>query len=165
MSGTAKFSMDRKYRWELHRRWDMDESGLIILWIMLNPSTADEHVNDRTISRCIDFSKRWGYSGLMIGNLYGLRTPKPTELFKHPDPLGKDNDFYLGYMIASANAILVAWGSDAELERARTVHDMIRQRSKLQPMCLAMNEDGMPRHPLYVRAETEPVTWNPPGGL
>lgn len=47
---------------------------------MLNPSTADENVDDPTIRRCINFAKDWGYGGMYVGNLFAFRTAYPKEL-------------------------------------------------------------------------------------
>ena len=67
MKRDASFSEDRKYRYVLDREWD--ESGKLVTFIMLNPSNADEVVDDRTIKRCITFAKEWGYGRLRVVNL------------------------------------------------------------------------------------------------
>ncbi|MCA9851707.1 MAG: DUF1643 domain-containing protein, partial [Dehalococcoidia bacterium] len=54
MKRSASFSRDRRYRYELGRRWGL---GPAVTWVMLNPSTADATVDDPTIRRCIDFSR------------------------------------------------------------------------------------------------------------
>ena len=53
----------------------------LILFIGLNPSTADETKNDPTIRRCINFAKDWGYGGVMIANLFAFRSTSP-EIMK-----------------------------------------------------------------------------------
>ena len=65
--------MAERYRYTLRRSWPSGD-GRRICWIMLNPSTADEPINDRTITRCIGFTSRWGHSGLVVINLYALRS-------------------------------------------------------------------------------------------
>ena len=54
---------------------------------MLNPSTADEKTDDLTTIRCIKFAKKWGYGGIMIGNLYPFRAKRPKDLRKWEDSL------------------------------------------------------------------------------
>ena len=52
------------YRYALWRRW---EPGPQVLFIMLNPSTADELTDDPTIRRCIGFARSWGFGSLAVG--------------------------------------------------------------------------------------------------
>ena len=47
----AHFSKNRIYRYALWRTWD--ESKPKVLFVGLNPSTADEIQDDPTIRRCI----------------------------------------------------------------------------------------------------------------
>ena len=65
---SATFSECRKYRYSLWRVWD--ESLPFVLFIGLNPSTADEIEDDPTIRRCINFTKEWGYGGMCMGMKY-----------------------------------------------------------------------------------------------
>ena len=51
----AKISSDGKYRYSLVREWDKEKPK--VLFIGLNPSTADEKTDDPTIRRCIGFAK------------------------------------------------------------------------------------------------------------
>ena len=82
----ATWSEDRKYRYSLIRR-----SGFVgdsmVLFIMLNPSTADEDNNDPTIRRCVGFANRWGYDWLYICNLSPLRSTDPKGMIAAgPEP-------------------------------------------------------------------------------
>lgn len=61
MKTDAKISECEKYRYSLRRIWDENKSR--VAFIALNPSTADEVNNDKTIERCIDFAKSWGQVG------------------------------------------------------------------------------------------------------
>jgi hypothetical protein len=70
MKRQSVFSLDRAYRYTLWREWSIQELTLTIehdvdprpmdyvQFIGLNPSTADEVVNDNTLRRCIDFAMR-----------------------------------------------------------------------------------------------------------
>jgi len=80
MKSHATFSPCRKYRYSLFRIWDEDKS--LVLFIGLNPSTADEKEDDPTIRRCINFAKQWGwgYGGLIMGNLFSFRATQPSDL-------------------------------------------------------------------------------------
>jgi len=93
MKTDAKFSTCRKYRYALWRIWDDSKPYAMI--VGLNPSTADETKNDPTISRCINFSKDWGYGGLCMANLFAFRATKPSVLMSSNDPVGSANDDWL----------------------------------------------------------------------
>ena len=105
-----------KYRYELHREWD--KSKRKVLFIMLNPSTADGLNNDLTTVRCINFAKKWGYGGIMIGNIYPFRAKRPKDLRKwlsegHDYDFwksGDDNRNHVGDMAEQADMIVCAWG-------------------------------------------------------
>ena len=68
MEKRAIISECNRYRYQLHRTWDKEKDK--VLFIMLNPSTADSDNDDLTTIRCINYAKKWGYGGLMIGNIY-----------------------------------------------------------------------------------------------
>ena len=96
----AVFSDCRKFRYALWRMWDGDKP--LVMIIGLNPSTADEKVNDPTISRCISFARSWGYGGVCVTNLFGFRATSPTHLKAHHDPIGKENDAWVHEMAKEA---------------------------------------------------------------
>ena len=89
----AVFSPCRTYRYALSRVWAADKP--YALFIGLNPSTADETLDDPTIRRCIDFAKRWGYGGLVMANLFAYRATNPSEMKAATDPVGVANDEWL----------------------------------------------------------------------
>ena len=105
-----------KYRYELHRRWDRSKGK--VLFIMLNPSTADGLNNDLTTIRCINFAKKWGYGGIMIGNIYPFRAKRPKDLRKWLDEAKLTADFNAAHenikhvegMAKQADMIVCAWG-------------------------------------------------------
>ena len=92
----ALFSPDRVYRYRLWRRWKPEEPALV--YVMLNPSTADEIDSDATVTRCIERARRMGYGGIEVVNLFALRSTDPTALYRHEAPVGPENDQHiLGY--------------------------------------------------------------------
>lgn len=153
----AVFSPDRTYRYELARRWSL---GPLILWLMLNPSTADAMSDDPTCRRLRAFTRRFAPSagGFHVVNLYALRATDPTELWRHPDPVGPAGDDAL-HAAAGATAmdglpVIVAWGMHgARNDRgARVAADLAAARVRM--LCLGTTQNGQPRHPLYVRGDT-----------
>ena len=83
---SAVISECRLYRYRLDRVWDTGEAQ--VLFVMLNPSTADATVDDRTICRCMEFARAWGYGGLVVGNLFAYRATNPQQLKNVDDPVG-----------------------------------------------------------------------------
>lgn len=64
MKKDAVLSEDRKYRYLLSRNWD--DTKPTVLFIGLNPSTADEKEDDPTINKCISYAKSWGNPGRLL---------------------------------------------------------------------------------------------------
>jgi hypothetical protein len=116
MKKGAVISECEKYRYALWRVWRKDK--LKVMFVMLNPSTADSNKDDPTIRRCIDFAKSWGYGGIVIGNLFGLRATDPKELLNTDDPKGLHNDYWLRMLPELADQIICAWGNDGNLNNA-----------------------------------------------
>jgi len=111
----AVISNCSKYRYELHREWDKDKEK--VLFIMLNPSTADGWENDLTTIRCMNFAGKWGYGGLMIGNIYPFRAKRPKDLRKWTNNCGREeykalfeNMDHVRTMADEADIIVCAWG-------------------------------------------------------
>ncbi len=155
--GGAMFSPCRNYRYTLTRTWS-DAPPLVV--IGLNPSTADERINDPTITRCIDFAKRWSHGGLVMLNLFAYRSTDPKILYKVEDAVGEMNDATL-MDHHEHPLILAAWGAEKiARERARRVVTAFHVfGAKLH--CLKLTKDGSPWHPLYVAADTKPVEYAP----
>jgi hypothetical protein len=86
---SAYFSPDRKYRYWLLRVWD--DSKPILCVIGVNPSTADETLDDPTIRRVIGFAKRLGYGGALMLNVGAYRSTDPRKWLKALDPFGPEN--------------------------------------------------------------------------
>lgn len=160
----ANISDCGKYRYELGRRWSMSPNPSLCMWVMLNPSTADANIDDPTIGRCIEFSKAWGFDGLLVGNVYSYRTAYPQELWKARkegvDIFGQERAAHLNFMAARASRIVCAWGSKADHNDAKDVFLSLRDVN-FGAMCyLVRNKDGQPKHPLYIKGDTVPTFYS-----
>lgn len=126
------------------------------MFIGLNPSTADERVDDPTLRRTMDFARRWGYGGVGNGNLFAFRATDPKDMMAADDPVGPENDAWLDRLAAEAGLVVAAWGNGGGfLGRSQAI------RSRLENLhCLKVNASGEPAHPLYQRADTRPVPWS-----
>jgi hypothetical protein len=142
-----------EYRYLLWRTWG--EAAPRLLWVLLNPSTADERADDPTLRRCTAFSRAWGYGGVEIANLFAFRTPHPQQLRQPSDPVGSENDRYLVAGATRAGGIVAAWGADGGYQGRDQVVLALLARHASQPlMCLGTTRNGSPRHPLYIAGST-----------
>ena len=157
METNAVISDCGKYRYELHRTWDKKKKK--VLFIMLNPSTADIHNNDLTTIRCVNFAKKWGYGGLMIGNIYPFRAKRPKDLRKWLNdptiPLDRGyrtNRVHVEEMAEQANRIICAWGGNHP-GTPRWINDL--GNLHILELC---NDGKTPKHPLgNLSKDLEPV--------
>lgn len=153
----AAFSPCRTWRYALWRFWDDRKPR--VAFIGLNPSTADESKDDPTIRRCITFSKKWGFGGMYMLNLYAFRATKPIDMVQSADPVGPENQELLGAYAAGSELVIAAWGSIEVRYRPR-LEWQTRIKATLASIakpvyCLGRTQDGSPRHPLYVRGDTQ----------
>ena len=155
MNGATFSGDDRRFRYALWRRWKHCPKNLdALLFIGLNPSTANATKDDPTIRRCVGFSQRWGYERLTVANLFALRATDPTELLKADDPVGSDNDWWLGHLVAEVHdRVVAAWGGTCDNDRARDVTELLA--GHIDVHCLGTTKSGQPRHPLYLASSTE----------
>lgn len=152
----AAFDVDGVYRYRLWRTWDASKPR--IAWVGLNPSVGDGKSDDPTIKRIASFSDAWGFGELTIANLFAVVTPHPDELGRVSDPVGPENDRHIGEVAASADRIVVAWGSNARAaQRAKLVTERLRTLGPLY--CLRLTKSGAPEHPLYIPKYTTPVSY------
>jgi len=148
---TATFNVARTHRYELTRVWDRDRAPAVFL--MLNPSTATAFAPDPTITRCLGFARRENAGGLVVVNLFALRSTDPSVLDGHPNPVGRSNDRFILESVQDAAVVIAGWGVPGQLAgRDREVAALLAERG-IELKCLGRNKDGSPKHPLYVRAD------------
>ncbi|MGE3960251.1 MAG: DUF1643 domain-containing protein [Dehalococcoidia bacterium] len=152
MRRTASFSRDRRFRYELGRRWG---DGPLLTWVMLNPSAADAYVDDPTIRRCIGFSRNWGFGGMRVVNLAAFRAAHPAALAGEGDLLGPDGARRLRRALIEAETVIAAWGNVPSSLVGRAEESV--RRLPPDAWCLGLTAQGQPRHPLYVRGDVTPV--------
>ncbi len=151
MKNTAILSTCRKYRYALWRTWD--ESKPYVMFVGLNPSTADETTDDPTLKRCINYARAWGYGGVCMANLFAFRATDPLYMKASQDPVGIDNNKWLKKLAEDAGLVVAAWGNDGSfLSRSARVKELIPNMH-----CLKLNKSGEPAHPLYQPARLQPV--------
>lgn len=130
------------------------------LFVMLNPSDADEYNDDPTIRRCRWFAQREGAPYFDVGNLYGYRATDPRELLVAEDPVGPDNDAVLLDAMRRRARIVVAWGANPAAARRLDAFRRLHVEAGRPPLwCLGRTKGGAPRHPLFVRSDERLVPW------
>lgn len=162
----ACFDQNRMYRYQLWRTWD--SSGPRVLFVMLNPSSADESDNDPTIRRCIAFAKSWGFGGIEVCNIFAYRSRSPVALLTASDPVGNFNDYHIDVACKISTKVVVAWGAHAVL-RKQDNRKFFEKREKEvnriislygEAYCLKETLDRYPSHPLYLRGSLKPKTFH-----
>ena len=152
MNSTATLSPCRTYRYSLTREWG---SGLAVLFVGLNPSTADETLDDPTIRRCISFARDWGYARLHMANLFAFRATAPRDMKNASDPVGPENDRHLLALANDSALTVAAWGVHGTFGgRHNAVRGMLPRLHYLR-----LTKDGHPGHPLYLPRTLKPVAW------
>ena len=156
----ANISDCGKYRYELHREWDKDKKKVLL--IMLNPSTADHVEDDLTTRRCIKYAERWGYGGIMIGNIYPFRDKRPKDLRKwlkaydgeRPEAC-EHNISHIGAMASEADLIVCAWGCNFP-----GIPNWVKEIKDIH--YLELCDDGItPKHPLgNLSKDLKPIAYN-----
>lgn len=152
MDRGAYISACGRYRYSLWRQW---AQGPQVMFVGLNPSTADATLDDPTIRRCIGFARAWGYTGLVMTNLFAWRDTDPRNMLAADDPVGPDNDRVLRVAHDKAALTVAAWGAHGT-HGGR--HNVVRA---LLPHLhyLRLTKDGHPGHPLYLPSSLRPVEW------
>lgn len=165
----ALLSEDGVYRYWLSRTWS---PAPVVLWIMLNPSTATAHEDDNTIRKCQKFARSWGYGGIYVANIFALRSRDPRALLEHPDPIGPENDRRLlelanvqgslpGLNSGQTFPIIAAWGAHGLIGgRGPEVRRMFQEAGR-KLYYLRLTKSGHPWHPLYLPDSSTPVEWTP----
>lgn len=154
----AVLSEDRVYRYVLYRSLDGEawnhshQDRCTVCFVMLNPSTADEHKNDPTIEKLIKYARRWGYQRLAVVNLFAYRetdSKKLRSLARQRDLVGPENNHYLRRVTDEAHLTVCAWGTEGDInDRGDEVKALLGVTAN-SLKCFKLTADGHPTHPLY----------------
>jgi len=138
----ALFSEDRVYRYLLRRKTGVQRTTC--LFIMLNPSIADETKNDPTVTRCINYTRHWGFGWLEVCNIFAYRATDPRELYLEAFKRGPDNDKHIKAAVRRADRVVCAWGNHGALQgRGIEVRKMIMDAGKF-PLAFKITQKGQP---------------------
>ena len=147
---TAYISSCEKYRYRLSRGWvNMLNNPGAVLFIGLNPSTADAFSDDPTIRRCTNFTDFLGYRRFYMVNLFAFRATDPAAMKQATDPVGPRNDEFILSMAAQSKIIIACWGNHGKyMDRDKAVLELLKD---YDIHALKINKEGSPARPLYLK--------------
>ncbi len=153
------------YRWTLTRtdpfvhpnpdRWHT------AIFVLNNPSVADENIDDPTARRGWDFTQRWGYNRMVFLNTNPYRCPDPSQA-KPPSGWAMDiNDKHLndlaGLSGGGRRIVIAAWGDQAH--RGLATHTMSQLSCRVYHLG-TRTKAGNPRHILYLPSKLQPAVYS-----
>jgi hypothetical protein len=157
--GGATFSDCGQFRPLLWRDWSDALNAAYVLWIGMNPSTADGDADDPTVRRECDFTAAWGYSVYRKCNVMDFRATQPKALLQPGIiPRSEINLSVIVEQARSAHLVILAFGS-LHKKLSHYGADVVAalEAENIQPMCLGITANGSPKHPLYLRKDSERV--------
>jgi len=174
MTKGATLSKCLTFRWTLTRDWGQSKRAC---WVMLNPSDADDELDDPTIRRVIHFSNEWRYRGVTVVNLYPYRSPDPEKckewattrdrkLTRVVEDAMRRNAAIVAEHCRAASMVVAAWGNNPwDLGLLESVVGvMLAGRACPEIYCLGTTGRGAPKHPMArgkhrVPDNQQPVLW------
>lgn len=152
----AGISTGGVYRWWLWRMWS---TRPLVIWIMMNPSTADHRKNDPTIFKIMRYSSRWGYGAALILNIYAFRSSKPENLPQVlSEAIGRSNDWWIRtlfrFAVRKGVPVICAWGVKHQ-NRGVQVRRLAADAG-LHLSCLEVALNGEPKHPRFLSESLNP---------
>ncbi len=161
----ATISECEVYRY-LPGRWVGEGRLGLVLFLLLNPSTADAIKPDATLRRGMGYARSWGYSMLEFVNLFAFRTAYPRDLkaaYKAGrDVIGPENDRHIFEAARRADLVIAAWGAHPmALHRYRAACQLVTDAGK-DLHCIDTTDGGQPNHPLMLKAALTPRPWKIP---
>lgn len=157
--GDAVFSTCGRYRMLLTRTWAEAERPGSVLWIGMNPSTAEADVDDPTVFKECKFTRRWGYGRYVKANVMDYRATHPKMLLADDVvPCSPANLPAIVDAARAADVVVLAYG--ALHKKLARYGEAVRQALRAEGIrlhVLALTKDGHPRHPLYLRDDCELV--------
>lgn len=124
------------------------------MFVMHNPSVANERIDDPTTLKVMKYAKSWGFGGVLIGNLATFVTSSPDELLAVQRPIAPYNDSHLCFMALHARLVVLAYGQPSKhplvKDEGERVTKMLAENSVTPLTALKRAKDGSPYHPLYL---------------
>ncbi len=154
------------YRYRLERAVAME--GPVYAFFGINPSTADASIDDATVRKWIGFTKTWGGSRFIVGNVWPLRSTDVRALATATRwlDIDRENLRHILAMAAEADILVPCWGDRGKVPRAmhNELDDLLTLlRGTGKPvMHFGLTKGGDPKHPLMLGYSTPLTTWSKP---
>ena len=160
----AKFSDCRRYRYCLWRVWDATLPRA--LFILMNPSDANEIENDPTVERQHRRAMRWASEGWLnvggveIVNAFALIETYSDRLLElhlqGTDLVGPENDAAIVAAAKNAAIVICGWGQPGMIGGRGDALMALLRDAGIKLYALKINKDGTPAHPLYLAYALKP---------
>lgn len=139
------------YRYRLERTVGM--VGPVYAFFGVNPSTADAAIDDQTVKKWIGFTKTWGGSRFIAGNVFPLRSKdvRLVAAWSRWLDVVRENQRHILAMCQEADILVPCWGDRGKVPK--TMHNDIDDLMSLlrgtgKPlMHLGLTKGGDPKHP------------------
>jgi len=154
--GDVVMSADTRYRQRMRRWMGAAFPERYILFIGMNPSTADANVDDPTCAREWTFARREGFSGMVKCNVGDYRATDPKMLVQPGIvAVSPANLPVIRQAASGAGRVILCHGklNKALAPAGKTIVETLRADG-IELWCFGTNADGSPKHPLYLRADT-----------
>jgi hypothetical protein len=176
-TGWARFSDDRVMRYRLARSLTTTRLEIVngrvlgllrVVWLLLNPSTADAFKPDPTVRECRKRAVPLGADVTEVVNLWALRSPYPADLRKRAVGSRGDDAINNAEILAActgAHLVIAAWGNHGVLDHRATIVRRLLAEAGIALHHLGTTQHGHPKHPLgrghhRIPADQRPIAWS-----
>ncbi len=147
----AEFSKDGINRFILWRIWELDKPR--VMFIGLNPSTANEVTNDPTIKSVCRISKANGFGGVYMVNCFPHISTNPSDMKNIPEADDLLNKEYIFRAWCMSEVVVFAWGNFPIVKESGMMDFLIKMFPDAK--AIAINKNGSPKHPLYCKSDSK----------
>lgn len=163
MRREAVFSPDRKHRYLLRRV--IDATKPTCLWVMMNPSRANETLDDHTTKYAMKRAFLSGFGVYEAVNLWPVvcTDSRPVAKMQHHQLFGDEGysraNYHIRHLAKNASQIVIAWGAAAGATKRANEVLLILKNYKL--WCLGLTKHGYPRFPRAIPHSSPLVLYEP----
>lgn len=129
----------------------------------VNPSTAGPIINDTSVIKLIEFTRRNGGRRFFLGNPHPQRTKSVKELVAIPQSVHDDNWRHIELICREADVLIPCWGRRSKVPKQfRSMFDPLADAlfATGKPVrVFGLTDGGDPLHPLMLPYSTPLVPW------
>ena len=144
-----------EYRYRLSRKWAGTKP--FVLFVLMNPSTADPNSDDPTVAKCADSPRLGAMAALWLQTR--LHTAALKRLLEIADPVGAENDKHIIEAAKKAAVVVFAYGQPHKALRYRgpAIAKLLIEKAHVTPHVLSL---GKTSRPLRDTAGVWECPWN-----